>query len=396
MHFTCRADVTFSSHETTPSTVVGEIARVIPTRKASVMKRSRIAAGLVLIIAFGWIASGYIGSGSRATTASSGSKGAQQPAKPLFRVSVMPIVLQDHARRFTLSGRTEADRRVVATTRASGTLTKLSIRRGSQVKEGDIIAVLSDEAREAGVAQARARLSQRKAELVAKLRLIELGNFPIINKPQFEAELKAAEAQLALAEAERDRGNVRAPIAGIINDVPVEVGQAVQPGQNIAEIVSPDPMLAVVEIAERNLGGVNPGDKASVRLVTGRVVDGQVRFISPRASAQTRTYRIEVGISNVDANIPDGVTCEVMLTLAAKQAAAVPRSALTFSADGRLGVRIVDQANIVRFVQVTMIEDAADKLWVSGLSNGARLIVQGQDFVGDGLEVAPVLASSAS
>src|SRR5947209_940791 len=82
------------------------------------------------------------------------------------------------------------------------------------------------------------------------------------------------EAALAAAEAERDRGVVRAPWSGIVHDVAVEVGQAAFSfaGREIATIVALDPMLAVVEVAERKLAGIRVGDTAQVRLVTGESV----------------------------------------------------------------------------------------------------------------------------
>ena len=54
-----------------------------------------------------------------------------------------------------LSGRTEADNRATAVARTSGSIVELRVKRGSVVKKGDIVAVLSDEAREAMVTQAR-------------------------------------------------------------------------------------------------------------------------------------------------------------------------------------------------------------------------------------------------
>ena len=71
-----------------------------------------------------------------------------------------------HSRKLVLSGRTEADRKVTVVARTGGVLTELRVRRGDRVNKGDVIAVLSDEAREAQVAQASALLTQRKAELV--------------------------------------------------------------------------------------------------------------------------------------------------------------------------------------------------------------------------------------
>ena len=125
-------------------------------------------------------------------------------------------------------------------------------------------------------------------------------------------------------------------------------------------------MLAVVEIAERQIASVKVGDTAKVRLVTGANLDGTVRFISQKASAQTRTYRVEIALTNPAGTIPDGVTCEVALSLAPVPAARVPRSALTFSSDGKLGVRIVKDDGTVAFVPVDLVEDGTETLWVVG------------------------------
>ena len=94
---------------------------------------------------------------------------------------------------------------------------------------------------------------------------------PRLELVNLEAQLKAAEAALAAAEAERDRGVVRAPWAGVVTDVAVEVGRRRSPSRasEIAPIVALDPMLAVVEVAERKLAGIKVGEPAEVRLVTG-------------------------------------------------------------------------------------------------------------------------------
>jgi membrane fusion protein, multidrug efflux system len=352
---------------------------------------SRLTAILLVVISVVWIASGQIGKKEAAPASSSVAPAETKP----FAVTVIPAVVEPRSRKLTLSGRTEADVRTMAVTRTNGTVTALNIRRGSVVQAGDVIAVLSDEARESNVAQAAARLEQRQKEYDAKRLLVESGNLAKLNLAQFEADLKAAQAQLAQAEAERDRGMVRAPVAGVINEVPANLGQSLQPGAPVAEVMSLDPMLAVVEISERKLSGVKVGDRADVRLIDGSEVKGSVRFISNRASPQTRTYRIDVSIPNPNGAIADGVTTEVTLYLAPVDATKVARSALTFSAEGKLGVRTVGSDNKVAFVPVSLVEDQADYLYVSGISSGARVIVQGQDFVKEGQPVEPVAPVSA-
>jgi multidrug efflux system membrane fusion protein len=355
------------------------------------MKGARITAIGLVVGAAAWIVSGHLFPHETAESRAAVQPEAKQQEK-LFRVSVIDSRVEPRTRNLVLSGRTEADRKMMVTARVDGVISELKVRRGSLVKEGDVIAVLSDEAREARVLQAKAMLIQRKTELAAKMKLVEQGTMPKLEAVNLETLYKAAEAGLAAAEAERERSVIRAPWTGIINDVPVEVGQAVlqMMGKDIAQIVSIDPILAVVEVAERNLSGVHLGDEAEVRLVTGKKANGKVRFISKSASANTRTYRVDVEVPNADGTIPDGITAEVAIPLTPVPATRVARSALTFSSSGELGVRIVDAGNKVAFVPVSVVEDQQEFMWVGGVSDGARVIVQGQDFVREGQLVEPV------
>jgi len=359
------------------------------------MNASRIAAiGLVAAAAL-WMGSGHLFPPEPEQSKAAIRSGTAETKKP-FRVAVTEIAVMPHARKLVLSGRTEADRKVTITARTGGVITELNVKRGTRVKKDDVIAILSDEAREAQVVQARSLFTQRKTELDAKRKLIDTGALPRLELVNLEAQFKAAEAAVAAAEAERDRGVVRAPWDGIITDVPVDVGQAAFSfsGRDIAQLIKLDPMLAVVEVAERKLGGIHVGGTADIRLVTGQTARGRIRFVASMASPQTRTYRVEVEVPNADGAMPDGITAEVTLPMAAEPAARVPRSALTFSSAGDLGVRTVGADGKVAFAKVGIVEDEQGYMWVSGLSDNAQVIVQGQDFVSEGQTVEAVSAAA--
>ncbi|NBS01323.1 MAG: biotin/lipoyl-binding protein, partial [Rhizobiales bacterium] len=133
-----------------------------------------MAVGLVAGAAL-WIVSGWL-----TADAPVQKQGARQAAK-LFSVTVFPVTVEPHSRVLTVSGRSEADRRTVLTVRANGTVTQINVRRGSRIKEGEVVAVLSDEAREANVNQARARVEQRRKEYEARLPLVAQGVMPRLN-----------------------------------------------------------------------------------------------------------------------------------------------------------------------------------------------------------------------
>lgn len=353
------------------------------------MKTSRmVAVGLVASAAL-WIGSAYLLPTDNAEVQAA-IRPVEAKVQPPFRVSVATAHLSRHSPTLTLSGRTEADHKVTITARASGIVAELRVKRGQRVKKDEIIAVLADEAREAQVKQAQALFDQRKAELDARRLLIDKGSLPKLDMVNLESQYAAAQAALASAKAERDRGIVRAPWDGVITDVLAEVGAAAFSftGTPIATLVSLDPMLAVAEVSENRLAGVKVGEKAQVRLITGQVVPGRVRYVAETASPGTRTYRVEVAMANPDGKIPDGITSEVALTLSPVPAARVARSALTISSSGQIGLRIVDGDDSVGFVPVHIVQDGQETMWVSGLPDGARVIVRGQDFVREGQVVA--------
>jgi multidrug efflux system membrane fusion protein len=81
------------------------------------------------------------------------------------------------------------------------------------------------------------------------------------------------------------------------------------------------------------------------------------------------------------------------IALEPMQAAAVPRSALVFSDEGRLGIRIADEKSQARFVPVDIVDDGREAVWVSGIDQPVRVIVVGQDFVKEGDTVEAVSAA---
>ncbi|MEJ0012303.1 MAG: efflux RND transporter periplasmic adaptor subunit [Bauldia sp.] len=362
-----------------------------------IFRPSRIVAVVLVIAAAAWIFSGHFGNRDAA-----GESGAATPVPtdasapvPVQKVSVTTATTERHQRAVVLSCVTKADRRAQATARGAGVLVELNVTRGKVVKAGDVVATISDEGRQAAVQQAQALLDQRQSEYDANKKLIETGDAPRNTIQALESGVKGAQAALASAQAEADRSLVRAPIDGVVDTVPVQVGQAMQIGADVAEIVDPDPMLAVGAVSESRRASLLVGQSAEVRFIDGTKVSGTVDFVGLSADKATRTYPVEAKFPNGTGGVADGVTCEMTVLLAPIDATPVPRSALIFSDDGRLGVRIAGDDNKAMFKPIEVVEDGRDNVWVTGLASESRVIVVGQDFVKDGDTIEAVAASAA-
>lgn len=360
----------------------------------SLMTPSRLFAVAIVIAATLWVFSGQIFGGSHDGDTANAQEASAPAAVSFQKVGVTSVTPEPHRRTVLLSCVTQADRRASAVARGAGVIMDLTVGRGDRVRADDVIALISDEGRTAALAQAQAGLDQVLIDYEAKKRLIDRGDAPRNTLAALDAQVAGARAQLAQAEAELDRTKVKAPIDGVIDTVPFQVGQAVNIGSEIAVIIDPDPMLAVGQVSEARRGMLQVGQEADVRFIDGSRTAGTIDFVGLSADKATRTYPVEARMDNADAGIGDGVTCEMSIRLSPVDAVAVPRSALIFSDAGELGVRVVEDDKAV-FNPISIVEDGRELVWVSGIDQPTSVIVVGQDFVRDGDTVISAPASDA-
>ena len=167
-----------------------------------------------------------------------------------------------------------------------------------------------------------------------------------------------------------------------------------QIGTPIATILALNPIVVRGEVSERDLADVRIGTQATVNLASGAVIEGRVRYVRNQASEQTRTFQIEVEIPNRGGDVPAGMSAEIVLHADPVAATVVPRSVVTLSDSGALGVRTVDDGGVVHFAPAEVVDDTPEGLILKGVPAGARVIVSGQDLVSDGEAVHAVVVTS--
>jgi multidrug efflux system membrane fusion protein len=361
-------------------------------------KFHRIAAFCVLAAAAGWIATGEFSSVGSAQGKAEGAETPPAPAAPpLVRtVAAVEPVFADFARTIRLSGVTVADKRAALAARADGVINGLSLVKGVKVAAGDVVMVLDGAEAEALARIAEITLAQRESDLERAERLLAGGNVPEIEVTNARSAREQAAAELARARAELDKQRLVAPFDGIVDTLEVELGEWVQTGTPVATILALDPIVVMAEVSELDLGSVVVGAKARVELVTGAELDGTVRLVAREASAQTRTFPVEIALPNPDLALSAGMTAQVFLSAAPVRAVAVPRSVITLSETGAIGLRVVGDDNIAAFAPVTIVDDTPEGLVVTGVPEGKRIITAGQDLVRDGDKVEVVAAEGGN
>ncbi len=304
-------------------------------------------------------------------------------------VIVTPAQTKKHTIFATLKGSTEPDREVTVRSETMGTVINARIAEGQTVSRGAILCGLDVESRAARIAEAEASVASAQLDYDAAQQLEEKGWTTSNNAAAAKAALDRAEAGLAAAKIELNKTRITAPFNGVFETRLAERGDFLSVGAPCGRLVDLDPIIVAVDATENQLIAINPETPVRVELATGVQATGQVRYIARTASAQTRTFRVEIEIPNPDNTIAAGLTASVRVGLGEAPAVLMTPASLVLHDDGRVGVRYVDDADTVRFTEVSVVDDAPDGIWVTGVPEGANLLLAGQDFLREGVKVAP-------
>jgi HlyD family secretion protein len=106
-----------------------------------------------------------------------------------------------------------------------------------------------------------------------------------------QSSVDQARALLALTQQQKNELKVRAGLEGRLQLVPVEVGQQVAPGTNLARVANPQRLKAEIKIAETQAKDIELGQKAEVDTRNG-IVEGRVARIDPSVINGTRTVDV--------------------------------------------------------------------------------------------------------
>ncbi len=286
-----------------------------------------------------------------------------------------------------MRGRTQNKRTVEVKAETSGRVVERPVERGTRVAEGDLLCRLSIEDRRAGLEEARAGLAQAQIEYDASLRLKEKGFQSETAIAQAKARLAATEAQVERRELDLARTQVRAPFPGVVEDVHLEVGDYVTPGNACVTMVDMDPMLLVGRVSERQVASLEPGQPISGKLADGRTVEGPITFIGQQADNATRTYAVQAEVPNPDLNLRSGITAELNIPVGRVMAHKISPALFALDDEGNVGVRTVNDERRVEYHPIEIVRNDVDGVWVTGLPEITTLITVGQELVVPGERV---------
>ena len=326
-------------------------------------------------------------------------------------IAVTPVRRDTAAGSLRLAGVVEANeyRQVAVTPLAAGRLTRVTVALGERVTRGQSIAeIYSPELAEAQTRYLtmRAEFEAAHQELVRTERLVEIGAASKQELERIRAQhtvhatgVEGARAALTLLglgaeriEQLRGAGNITstvsvpAPLTGVVTKRQANVGLNVDPSTELFTVVDLSTVWVIGALYERDFSRVSVGSPATVTTTAypGLVLKGQVSYIDPHVSADTRTARLRVEVTNreqqlrlgmyADMAVEDRVTTGVLV---------VPRTAVQ-SLGARQVVYLVEPKQPGKFVEreVRLGDRVGDDVQViAGVAAGDVVVAEGTFFL---------------
>jgi RND family efflux transporter MFP subunit len=333
-------------------------------------------------------------------------KEAEPPAAPApTAIQVDTVTVESHAmpRALPLTGSLTSNQQSDVAANTPGRVVKTFVERGTFVKAGQPLVQLDTRGAELSHAEARANLGniqaqQERAQSQCERyqKLLDKGAISRDEWEQIASQCKAATGSTEAARARVEQAGktlgdtiVRAPFAGMVGERYVSVGEYVQPGSRVAQVVELDPLRVRLSVGEANLQQLQEGQKVAftVSAFAGERFTGTVKYIGPSVRADSRDLLVEAVVDNPQRKLRPGMFATAQLELAEQPLPAVPRSALVASDGSTSRLFVVVDGRIEERVVQTGPERDGRVAILDGVKPGERVVNQPGNTVKDGTPV---------
>lgn len=318
-------------------------------------------------------------------------------------------------RQVSVNGTVTSPRTAVLSTAVGGLVAELRVDQGHRVETTDELLSLDAELAELAYSRFRAEVRQSETALAdAKRRLADaekLGTARGMARTTIEslrAEVASNDASLAasMAAAREQEARVRrhtltAPFAGVISERLTELGEWVNPGDGLLELVATTELRVDFRVSQDFFSDLGPETRIEITLdaLPMRILKGTIDTIVPVKSPSARTFLVRVLVDDLESDgsvtLTPGMSAHGLLSMDSdRRAVIIPRDAVLRFQDGRVTVWVVDSSADIPVVNertvTTGLEFDGVVEIVDGLSGDEVVVVRGNEALQEGQAVTLV------
>ena len=316
-------------------------------------------------------------------------------APPAAPVEVETVQEETIQKPVSLVGEVEPDMRSTIASEIEGLVESMPVKEGTFVNKGDVIAKFNTRNLEIDLNEAKAnkRESQARYSLAKKNldRFQELEKKGVASTQQLQnaeseksawgARISQTQAQIEGYEHDIEKSKITAPFSGYVTEEFTEVGQWIEKGGPVVELINIEVAEINIDMPERYISKVKEGLKVQVNMdaLPGRSFEGELTSIVPQADRESRTFPVKINIDNQDGNIKSGMVARVSFPIGDPSTVMlVPKDAIVTQNNANF-IYIVNKGS-AQPLPVTTGMAYEDKIQVIGqVQKGIQVVVKGNE-----------------
>ncbi|HUR36177.1 MAG TPA: efflux RND transporter periplasmic adaptor subunit [Terriglobales bacterium] len=288
-----------------------------------------------------------------------------------------------------------------------GQITQIFVKSGDNVKAGTPLMQIdplkqqaTTGSQEATRASKEANLRLAQDELQRARQLFAAG---VVSKQALEqaqsrfdasqADLKAAEAQVAQQHVELRYYRIVAPTSGVVGDIPVHVGDRVSPSTVLTTVNQGGPLEAYIEVPVERARELKVGKKVELLGADGKViVNSQIVFVAPQVNDATQTVLAKASIGNEANSLRTDQLVRARIVWGEQPAIMIPVLAVA-RLSGQSFAFVAEQSGngfVAKQRQLRLGEMIGnDYVVLEGIKAGEKIITGNTQMLGEGSPVQP-------
>lgn len=317
--------------------------------------------------------------------------GASSPPPPVAAQALRTgaVELRDVELTVSADAVVEAVRQSTVSSQVSGRIVDIRFDVGDRVKPGEVIVRIDEsaanqavEASEAQLRAAQANLANARAQYDRSRDLYAQKFISAAALDKAEAEFKAAESQVRAmlagagqARTQRGFATIVAPYGGIVSARHVQLGEMATPGKPLMTGFDPASLRIVATVASSRLPEIKPGNRAWIEVpMTGKWIEARSVTVVPSADPRTHSGQVRLDMPADVSGIFPGVFARAHFVVGREPRLMVPREALIRRSE-LTAVYVVGEAGApqLRQVRVGAATDQAGVEVLAGVRPGEKV-----------------------
>ena len=324
-----------------------------------------------------------------------GSQATNAQMPPAAPVAASVVIQKEIRKPVTLVGSVVPLRTSLVSAEIGGIVVDYPFSQGEYVEEGQVIAsqnvsklklMLNEAVNTRNESKARLKLAEDELR-----RISELHEKGIVSKSQLDnaisekdalvARQKLLQSRINQFQYDLEQTNIRAPFNGYITEEHSQVGEWLDSGDNVVELIDIDTVEIKVDMPEKYVHQVKKGDEVTVTFnsLPGKEFKGEIVSIVPQADMSSRAFPVKINLDNKDHIIKSSMSARVSFLLGdTEEVMLVPKDAITDSSGVKMLFVIRDGAAVPVPV-ITGIEDGSSVRVEGEVNVGEQVVVRGNE-----------------